>query len=638
MKVYTVNAAAYTSRADTLTRTLCAACMALCLTAAPLSAQKHSSIALDDTVYDIIENAELRGLCAPLPGAKPYSQDMILTVIADLLHTPETEARLSAYEKDVLAAVLERYTLKPGFDFKHGSYNFSSSAEEDAAVKLSAGASAEVFGSAGLYADSKDFGFDFKPEVKLNGTFWDIVSFKFNLYGTAQYAPLTELGTYDVRSGWERDENSSQIKAYANNAYFPFGYDKRWDGSVYMPANLTTSGLEDWPVSPAFSFGIMAEIDMGFFDNALTLRAGRTVREWAGMDDGASLVLNSGARPFIGLEATVTPFKWFSFSTMTGSLEMPNADHILNDIYGDTSDAVFQNMFSISMLELNFKYVHVDFGTTCIWPKRLEIGYMFPLMSHLFFQNSIGDYDNISLFGNIKLRYPGIGSVWFSLYLDEMTLGGESGVLSGNFFEAARNMFAYQAGTNIAIPWVPFANISIRYTKVEPYCYTHTTVSTPWYAGYVSEAYLNNGESLGYYLPPNSDELHVRFETTPLRHLQLHAQYQFMRHGADYGSRQVPGSSLYSEMNPRDRDSLKKYFLHDGAYQWFHVIKIGGEYNFIDMLPFPLTLFCDIGFVYSYFTDTDAVLGQKADYRRVNNSEYGDKYGAILQLGVRILY
>ena len=149
---------------------------------------------------------------------------------------------------------------------------------------------------------------------------------------------------------------------------------------------------------------------------------------------------------------------------------------------------------------------------------------------------------------------------------------------------------------------------------------------------------MNNGESLGYYMPPNSDELHVRFETAPLRHLVLHTQYQFMRHGADYGSRQIPGSSLYSELNPSGRDALRKYFLHDGAYQWYHVIKIGGEYNFSDFTNFPLTLFADIGFVYSYFTDTDAEVGQKADYHHVNNQEYKDKYGCIIQLGVRISY
>ena len=614
-------------------------CCLLIFSILSAGAQKYASIALDDPVYKIIENAQLRGLCNQLPGAKPYSENQILSIVADLLHTPEKEAKLSRYEKEVLTAVLDKYDRKEGLDIKHGSYNYSSSEKDDAKLKLSAGASVDILTSTGVYADSKHFGFDFRPQIKLNGTFWDIVSFKFNLYGDMISAPLTKLGEYNVRNGWKLSDNQSTINSYANYAYFPFGYNKRWDGSVYMVGHLYADGLEDWPTNPAFSFGILSEIDMAFFNNMLTMRAGRTTREWSGMDDGASLVLNSEARPFIGLEATVTPFNWFSFSTLTGSLEMPNSEHIVNNIYGDRSDAVFQNMFSISMLEFNFKYAHVDFGTTCIWPKRFEIGYMFPLMSHLFFQNSIGDYDNLSLFGSLKLQYPGIGNIWFSLYLDEMVgFGGEAGMFSKNFFNATRNMYAYQVGTNIAIPWIPFANISIRYSKVEPYCYTHQAINTPWYDGYVSEAYMNNGESLGYYMPPNSDELHVRFETAPLRHLVLHTQYQFMRHGADYGSRQIPGSSLYSELNPSGRDALRKYFLHDGAYQWYHVIKIGGEYNFSDFTNFPLTLFADIGFVYSYFTDTDAEVGQKADYHHVNNQEYKDKYGCIIQLGVRISY
>ena len=43
-----------------------------------------------------------------------------------------------------------------------------------------------------------------------------------------------------------------------------------------------------------------------------------------------------------------------------------------------------------------------------------------------------------------------------------------------------------------------------------------SSISQPYFPNYISESYTNNGESIGYYLPPNADELFVRVETKPL--------------------------------------------------------------------------------------------------------------------------
>ena len=88
------------------------------------------------------------------------------------------------------------------------------------------------------------------------------------------------------------------------------------------------------------------------------------------------------------------------------------------------------------------------------------------MLDRVVYQNNVGDYDNLALFTNLKLRYPGIGSVWGSFYLDEMNS------LTAKIFEKTRCMFAYQAGGKANIPFLPFTSISLRYTKVEPYCYT----------------------------------------------------------------------------------------------------------------------------------------------------------------------
>jgi hypothetical protein len=299
------------------------------------------------------------------------------------------------------------------------------------------------------------------------------------------------------------------------------------------------------------------------------------------------------------------------------------------------------------MIELDFKYFHFDFGSSTVFPKRFEIGYMFPLINMVEYQNHIGDYDNTAMFGDIKVKIPEYGSIWASLYLDEIN------GLNNNPFTSTRAMYAGQLGTKILFPWLPFANISMRYTKIEPYCYTHHAINyTPWYNHYIIENYTNNGESLGYYLPPNSDEFFFKFEAKPKANLNTSLQYQFIRHGAEYGSQQVPGSSLYSELSPYNRDELNKYFLRDGAYNWMHIISVSANIqNKKSKVPF--MLYGTAGFMYSYYTMIDSDIYNKrheygnngnsgADsktvYHFVNTDEYPVQFGGVLSLGIKLFY
>ncbi|MDR2746325.1 MAG: hypothetical protein LBB77_02660, partial [Treponema sp.] len=45
---------------------------------APLWAQSHGSVAVEEEVYYILELAQMRGLCDPLPGVRPYSKRQVL--------------------------------------------------------------------------------------------------------------------------------------------------------------------------------------------------------------------------------------------------------------------------------------------------------------------------------------------------------------------------------------------------------------------------------------------------------------------------------------------------------------------------------------------------------------------------------
>jgi hypothetical protein len=262
----------------------------------------------------------------------------------------------------------------------------------------------------------------------------------------------------------------------------------------------------------------------------------------------------------------------------------------------------------------------------------LELGYISPITNSFFYQNNIGDFDNMAMTFNLKAQYPGWGNVWFSLFMDEMTLLSDLRTLD-------RQMLAMQGGVNIPLPFLSFASLKMSYTKVNPYCYTHNRNYNPWYGGAMETAYTNNGVSLGYYLPPNADEILVRLSAMPVHNINAHLQYQLIRHGADFGPSAVDGSNVRSELDPHNRNDnpiLKRYFLRDGAYQWSHIARVGAEWN----LPgVPVALTGEVGAVMSYFTNIteDAnVTGKSHDYAIVDTPAYPKSTGFIITLGVRV--
>jgi hypothetical protein len=358
---------------------------------------------------------------------------------------------------------------------------------------------------------------------------------------------------------------------------------------------------------------MLAEITGSVFGDMLLLRFGRQQREWGAMTPGSSLVYNAAARPFLGVETLFNPVPWFSFSSITGVLEFYNGNDGIYD-----APMTFQNAFSLYQFELNYKnYFHIDFGTAAVWPKRFELGYLFPLLDNFLNQNLVGKTDNMAAHLNMEGRYPGLGSIWFSIFADEMEISS-----IGKAFELDRHMFAFQAGLQGMIPLLPFASFTLSYTKVEPYTYTHQRNFVPWYDranGPMEKAYVNNGVSMGYYLPPNSDEIKIRVNSSLAYKAAAHLQYQLIRHGADYGPHQVDGSSLVSELDSdgrNEKESLRKNFLKDGAYQWMNIIKIGGEYKFGSL---PLTIFAEAGVAYSFFTDISDV-----EYKKYHPTPAGE--------------
>lgn len=646
---------------------------------AALSAQQNITVDVGDEVYDILENASLRGLCSPLPAVKPYSQRFIKDTLNQILINLDdyTDDYEITSEKNIVERQLERFEAEPGLDLAKAMVRFEGKILElPVSIEVRDSLNGEF--SMGLY-DHDDYSrgaFQVWNEVEFSGDLGDYISYRNQTYLGFTKVPLVPKGTYDIGYWYSTKYNAENdfkqdcgqtprfVNVYHNLAYLPYSYKKFWDGSVYpVEGGINAGGLHPWPNGVSMGFGMKGELRGYFFNDMIEMGFGRENREWGGMDNGASLVLNSAASPFFAFDTALKPFSWISLRTLTGVLEMPNRGDVLagafypidengqlieigegnenninNDEYKDYH--YFQNAFSIGELDLDFKYLHFDIGSTCIWPKRFELGYMFPLIDRIVYQNDIGDYDNLSLYGSLKIRVPGVGSIWGSFYLDELN------AFFTKFWETTRAMYAFQVGLKASIPKVPFGTFTFRYTRVEPYCYTHQAINgTPWYNGYISENYSNNGLPLGYYLQPNSDEFLARFEFNPARSANLALQYQFIRHGADFGTQAVPGSNLFSELPRHGRGDLMKHQFHDGAYEWTHIIALDASYR-VNKIRVPFYVNASVGYVYDYFTTIDgaAVSIYESDnrysvdepYHRVENSEYFSTNGVVLSIGFKI--
>ncbi|MDR2518553.1 MAG: hypothetical protein LBD13_03970 [Spirochaetaceae bacterium] len=620
-----------------------------------LNAQSHVSIPLDNPVYYLLEHAQIRGILGTLPKAKPYSQQVIFTALEAILFTGAE--RLSPAEQAVLLEAYEAHKPKAqGLDLQRGAFYFSTTIPKTS-IRFAGdiGAGLKLGFSAGYYTDTEDgvWGTDNVIHLYTDGDIGSALSYGFHLLGGITRAPRARLGTYNTYyegfpaagdegyDGYAREGYINRIITVYSGplAFFPYSYRKTWDGFVVSPLDISSEGLNNWPNELSLGPMIISELSGSFFGDALSLRFGRTRREWGSMAEGRSLVLNSAAQPFLAFEMTFKPAKWFHFSTLTGILEYFNENGLKESAW--TS----QNAYSIEQLELNFKdYIHVSLGTSAVWAKRFELGYLFPVNINFLYQDSIGDFDNMGFFLNVQGQYPGIGRLWASFFADEIS---PKTVIQRDFPNLDRNMYAFQFGAKALLPWIPFGSVMLSYTKIEPYCYTHTRIFVPWYNDeYDGEpmpmetAYINNGEGLGYYLPPNSDEILLRLEAVPTLNVSAHFQYQMVRHGASHGSRAVDGSSFLSELDPNGRsekDVLKKFFLRDGAYQWQHIFRIGAEYRARFKIPVRFT--AEFGVVYSYYTDIDRNIapnsGEGRDFSQINTAEYPVSVGILGSLGIR---
>ncbi len=553
------------------------ALIALCATNI-VFAQGQLAVELSHPVYNLIETAELRGVVERLSSVKPYTRDQVagwLKVMA---------ARADVFSRSELSIISDYLA---DFSERNGTPGASLWRSSDGAAAIGTRIEARSLFDLGGLVDP----------AAVPADLWHLNSVLKPYIEAAPASWLSAWGTIGVT-----------YDKVNRDLFMPYSFTKEWD-SYHNKVSTSpyTDGAEPYPT---WSFDLQNDIAASTPSGSFFFRLSRLRRDW-GFGEG-SLSLSASARPFMGAEFIFRPSPIFGVSHLVGSLSNWENGYTSERDPGNTGIS-YQKMYAIQRLEL-FPFPWLSFGanSTVVGAKRLELGYLSPMMFALEYQVMAADIDNMGVEFDGQILLKRLGKFYASFYIDEIELSSIP-----EWFTRPRNMFAYQAGIKLDVPVLPLSTFTAQYTKVEPFVYAHYPTWTSFSRLAVESSYTHDGENLGYHIPPNSDELLVKLESSFAPGWRASFAYSMIRHGdnsqANYDAK-VP--LIYGDTDKYQwYDMLASYpdknFLHDGVYDYNHSGKLDVFWRpagglALGTLRVPAELGCGFGLAYTFFRDGNA--------------------------------
>jgi len=373
-------------------------------------------------------------------------------------------------------------------------------------------------------------------------------------------------------------EFSMMLDRTNKDAFLPYTYTKTWDHPNYDTESYADLSLEKFAISNSSR----EEITLAAEDGVNFVRLGRFRRDWGPGEN--SLLLSGTGRPFLGFDTGMQFGEFAYFSSTTGSL-----GHTVSED-SDTE----QKMISAHKLTITpTPWLSLSAWESVIFGKRFELAYLSPVSLYIVSQMGIaGDKDNSTMGFDFNANFRNLGRFYGSIFIDEI-----EHTKIDQLFTYPKNMFAYYTGFKAAIPPIPFGIITFQYTKLEPFVYTHYEQEYPFAPEKININYTNDGENLGYPLPPNSDEFKIFLSFLPAPPMAIDLGVSYIRHGNNkdatsmiMGDIEVP--LIYGNMN----DYPDKNFLHDGIYE--KIFSIFGKISY-SLPQLPLNIYACYGFSYS---------------------------------------
>jgi hypothetical protein len=201
-------------------------------------------------------------------------------------------------------------------------------------------------------------------------------------------------------------------------------------------------------------------------------------------------------------------------------------------------------------------FLEITFFENMVYGKRIEPLYMIPVVPMMISQGMAGFNDDNLMMG-VSFKYKPIkGLAWStSVMMDDMNLNE---LIKFDF-----NTMMKLAGQT-GVVWTPenafVSSVSLDYTMVMPYMYTHSSNDSEIdHLGVVNyQNYTNRGYGIGSQLNPNSDCVALKTTVRPFDSLQLKLAASFIRHAN-------VNESLPDAVAARYLDAANQYYHSNGG-------------------------------------------------------------------------
>lgn len=584
-----------TSRSGRLFLILIIVCTALVLN--PVWANSQLTVPIGHRVYDVLESAELRGIIEKLHSAKPYPVSSIIKLLEEV-----RSSSLTFHEAKEVEFLLSELTVD--------------ASDTDSFNGLL------TTGSYHTYSDKYDIYIEMGGKAELQSTL------TLNRQGEADHrvsarpfirSDIKGFASFSMDAGVRLDQLDS--RPFLDSDFTIPGEGFYMDLLAGSRGNSTKIPFDRFYAG----FDLHPEIGLSFLDHMIQIRWGAMKRDWGVGTDGLQLAGKASA--FEAIEGHLQLTDWFRYSFMTGSLGgFALKDGIEgNDAFfeQDLHDNEFNNNYSAKRVEVDLPG-HITFGIyeSSIWIKRFEIGYLNPFTILMLQQNLLGDTDNMLAGIDLQWYLPGILKAYGAAATTEMNK-----ISPAEFFTNYRNIMGLQAGVEVAVPLGRFSTVTLQYTKLEPFFYTHYPLNQDT-ADQIQTSYVNKGFSLGYPLHPNSDELLLssRFGLTETLTGFLTAVYQ--RRSAQYGyAIDMSVNEKYKNMeNAGPKDFLGNLFEKRLS------IEVGVSKRF---LRFPITFHGSYRFGFA----SERGLDTSVDFNHIPNTAWSAlRFDHVVQLGFTVYH
>ena len=593
----------------------------------------HLSVPLGDRVYEILHTAELRGIINQLGTVKPYPRSIVVANLERILQSSE----ITSAERVEILQILDRFDA-----------SFTSPETVKEALTL---------GGYQSYWDQYKTGVVFGVETGLTVTH-----------------SIIERGAYDVRvrlrpymRGDISDFLSFQmdfglVLDRLDASLFPFNdFTFESDGKYDSIFNVTEQH--------GFYYGQFNEPELAlqFLDGNVQIRWGATYRDWGVAYN--NLMIAGSARPFQGIETSIKFTPWLNYQFITGTLGKfsqssyitapeRNREFFEDYFFADGQQGLeYLNNFSAHRFELNLPWgISLGIYESVVYRQRFEFGYLNPLSILMFEQINVGDFDNMFAGVDAQVLIPGFGRLYAALATTEM-----DDIHLNRLFKEPRNIMAFQAGVDIPIKLGNFAKLTLQYTYLGPFFYTHYPVDLETgnvvdqdgnqvYAQKLDEgkelvddttnplktqevwhlSYVNKGRPLGYPLQPNSDEILLRGTVGLSGGWELEGLVKYQRRSGQYGATMNENMIYRLQRDGKYEDKA----FNANVFEQLISLELGGTKRF-ENLPFALT--GKYLFHAQWSRDRQKPSEGDVNYTVTGPWKFDDQSHAI-QLGVKVWY